>query len=771
MKTTPSSSPPSNPVTRKNQWVFFSIYLLVVIFILILSALAIQVTRPTPPPPTPTRTVTPTPSASLTPTITSTPTITPTPSHTPTATATSTTTPTLTPTSTCTPPPSLTPARPQVKSDFYILTDWSPFQAEYAIELLDGYPEMLSEQQRGANNLGYYEAFYPATLAQAEAILRFHEVSTLSWRLGRAYNLARAGDVNAATEYALAVVEALIDNATNLDDLPAWLQARNPELVFTLLKISPPAGYLNSFLLEITGRGSASILLLQSPNEYSAIPLTSQFSFTEPATIELFQGDLTGDSIDEIILWPKAVNGGTRSWLPHVFDLSHIPQMELFFRPDLEFTLDLDVSGRWEVTTFPDRRWGLLFNAEAFPACPTTITYSYVWSGQWFEQTGADYSVAPVAGMEGFCELVADHAYNVWGVKAAIQIMETLLPNWPPSLLADGKPPALDAKDEWRYRLGIYHALVGNFEQATYYFSQVYKSPVENLSRWISPAKQFLETYKTPLDIYRACVQSQECDTRLALKSLVEMLPANNIEAPAELLGGYGIFVRATGQFDFDGDGEMERWFTVAPRPGSKLEFWILASTSNSLRAIFVNTINASFPKIAEFKPTQNPLVIGLEEYETFRLRRLPDSGEPYLEPLPLAYFSQVFMKQGVQNAINALVSGESPGKVRDDLLAIRSQANFTCGRNCALFNTVLGLAYELSGDDKKAVASYWEIWRRYPDSPYAILARLKLSPNPLMPTPTWPARIYPTIKPTLPPTVTITPSLYPTITPSITPH
>jgi tetratricopeptide (TPR) repeat protein len=658
-----------------------------------------------------------------------------------------------------------------VKSDFYILTEWSPFQAEYAIELLEGYPETLSKQQRGVNNLDYYNAFYPATLAQAEAILRFPDVSTLSWRLGRAYNLARAGDVNAAAEYALAVIEILNNNATGLDDLPVWLQARNPELKFTLMKISPPAGYLNSYLLEITGRGSASILLLQSTNEYSAIPLTSQFSITQPATIELFQGDLTGDGFNEIILWPKAVNGGIHSWFPHIFDLSHTPPVELLFRPDLKFNLDLEVSGQWEVTSLPDQRRGLLFTAEAFQACPTTITYSYIWSGQWFEPTGTEYMVEPVVGMEGFCELVADHAYNIWGVKAAIQIMESLLSIWPPSLMADGKPPALDAKDEWRYNLGIYHALAGNFDLAINYFSQIYKSPVENLSRWISPAEQFLDTYKTPLDIYRACVLSMECDTRLALKRLVEMLPAKDIGTPAELLGGYGIYIRATGQFDFDGDGEMERWFTIAPRPDSKLEFWILTSSSNDLRAIFVNTINTSFPKIVEFKPDQNPPVIGLEDYETFSLWRLPDSGEPYIESLPLAYFSQVFMKQGVQNAINALISGESPGKVRDELLTIREMKDFTCGHECALFDAVLGLSYELSGGDTKAVASYWDIWRRYPNSPYAILARLKLSPNPLKPTPTWPSRIYPTIKPTIPPTVTITPSLYPTITPSPAPH
>ena len=39
----------------------------------------------------------------------------------------------------------------------------------------------------------------------------------------------------------------------------------------------------------------------------------------------------------------------------------------------------------------------------------------------------------------------------------------------------------------------------------------------------------------------------------------------------------------------------------------------------------------------------------------------------------------------------------------------------------------LLGLAYELSGDEANAVQTYWQLWHDYPDSPYAILAGRKL--------------------------------------------
>jgi len=39
------------------------------------------------------------------------------------------------------------------------------------------------------------------------------------------------------------------------------------------------------------------------------------------------------------------------------------------------------------------------------------------------------------------------------------------------------------------------------------------------------------------------------------------------------------------------------------------------------------------------------------------------------------------------------------------------------------------GLSYELSGDVQKAAEVYWQLWRDYPESQYALLARYKLMP------------------------------------------
>jgi hypothetical protein len=39
----------------------------------------------------------------------------------------------------------------------------------------------------------------------------------------------------------------------------------------------------------------------------------------------------------------------------------------------------------------------------------------------------------------------------------------------------------------------------------------------------------------------------------------------------------------------------------------------------------------------------------------------------------------------------------------------------------------LLGLAYELAGDEVHAVQTYWKLWREAPESAYARLAQAKL--------------------------------------------
>ena len=48
-------------------------------------------------------------------------------------------------------------------------------------------------------------------------------------------------------------------------------------------------------------------------------------------------------------------------------------------------------------------------------------------------------------------------------------------------------------------------------------------------------------------------------------------------------------------------------------------------------------------------------------------------------------------------------------------------------GDECAQLEYLLGLAYELSGNERYAVNTYWWLWHDYPDTIYAVLAGHKL--------------------------------------------
>ncbi len=74
--------------------------------------------------------------------------------------------------------------------------------------------------------------------------------------------------------------------------------------------------------------------------------------------------------------------------------------------------------------------------------------------------------------------------------------MEPLLPGWPPAADEEGKPYPPDAKDEWRFRLGVYSALSGNFDRATEYLRGIIEDPVNPGSSWIQPAQKFLDVYQ-----------------------------------------------------------------------------------------------------------------------------------------------------------------------------------------------------------------------------------------------------------------------------------
>jgi len=261
---------------------------------------------------------------------------------------------------------------------------------------------------------------------------------------------------------------------------------------------------------------------------------------------------------------------------------------------------------------------------------------------------------------------------------------------------------------------------------------------------------------------------------------LLNLHPLPQGKDPADFLTEQGAVLRARGFFDFDKDGQAERWVSLRHRPLEKLELWILAPEKEGIKGLFGGNLETDAPQLSYLDDTSVPPVVLLGGGEPFMLLRDPDTAEPYLYYPDLPQFYPNRFQLAVEDLGLRLLSGEKPETILDGLLALPSGSSLPCriSWTCDMYYYYLGLAYELAGDKIEATAMYKLLWDNYSKSPFTTLARLKLEPSLATPTPA--PTETPTVTPTPPPAPTIaqtptsalllTPTGGPTPTPSITP-
>jgi hypothetical protein len=722
--------------------------------------------------PTNTSTATNTTTPSITPTITPTrrPTLTPEPTHTPTI------TPTSSPTPTRTLPPSLTPAFPLGENERYHLVGWNPETAERAIRLLEAYPETLSAFSRGEDDSGYYAAFNFAIFALREALHHFPDISASDgWHWSLAYNLARSRDPAAGPAFAALITQSLNAGTFRLSDLPQWALAQDPPARIELIPLPDSSGSSASDLISVNlyPHGSAAFWLLETNAGFASYPLATHFDFRHTTSLGIVTADLTRDGFPEAVIYPSLPPGSTTYDHPWVFDLSVQPPRLLPFESFPPPEVSQDFSSGWTALESAAGSGGLVrdlqFVASVFPACPVTVSHTYSWNEETFRFASADYTIDPAPHLLSYCSFIIDHAINVWGPAAAISIMESILLSWPSDEESDQDPLPAETFDEWRFRLGVYHALLGQHHQARGYLEAILASPAAPQSSWLAPAREFLEAYQDQGDIYRACLPAPHCKPDQALQSLVATFSATDYDLAPRLLQEGGVMMSSSGFFDFDDDGLPERWLIIRHGESRRLEFWILARTEQGAEALFVSPVDTSNPNLAPLEPLTNPLMINLAPGITFTLEYRDGRQDPMiLRQRPRMVFSVDLTQQALDRLGLALLTGVDPIQVREELLRLKASSIFTCNyATCTQYFYTLGLANELAGHEQNAIDAYLELWREYPRHPFATMARLKLSGAAVLPTNT-PSPTS-TITPTTTPTPTITGTL-PTITPTITP-
>jgi hypothetical protein len=705
---------------------------------------------------TPTNTISPTPGLTFTPKPTRTPTNAPPPTASP--------QPTLL--------PSITPAYPSEHNDQYELILWTPELADDLIEILEVYPDTLSSYARGDDNQGYYDAFQYALFAQREALLRFPSASQADvWQWQLAYNLARTGNQSAGEVYANLITQELNRADTTLDDLYTWGLKQTPPLLIESFPLDAGDNALSSELVKVTAEenGSAYFWLIERTTGYTSNSLTSNFDFIRPNQIDNFIISLLASTGEVVGTFPTKIYESLHYRPPSVFSLVTQPPEQLSFALFSPPAIGPDFTNNWQPIAGGDGQGDLQFVDVVFPACPVTVSHFYEWNGLEFVFLEDTYAISPDPDLLSYCEFVVNHSINTWGLEPTIQLMETLLPVWPPETTTTGKDYPEDALDEWRYRLSIYHALLANQEQSIEYAQLIIDDPASPDSRWIEPASDLLATYHTQRDIYRVCINSEYCNPRMGFDSLIRTITIEEHSDLNSILEQAGVDIRSSGLFNFDNSAESERWLIVRHQTGTPLEFWIISPNEVHLQSLFVTTVNTHTPQLSYLEPISEPPIVLLEPDFTFHYIRIGPENEPVIVQVePEVVFSSDLTEMDLDYLEEILLTGGDPAFVQEELIILSKSPHFTCSfLLCPRFLYLLGLASELANDEYSAVAVYLDLWRQYPGHPYTIMARYKLGST-LEPTPT----LVPTTTSTTTPssgetsTATTTPTPTNTVTP-----
>ena len=175
-------------------------------------------------------------------------------------------------------------------------------------------------------------------------------------------------------------------------------------------------------------------------------------------------------------------------------DVIHAPLAQSIFQVGMQF------DNYWSVGARAAGQNDLVFKTTVYPPCPVTLRRAYRWNGQTFAFIDQQVSLEPNPRRIADCHAVIDHAASVWGPEAAIPLMQALLPNWPPAQDSQGKPLPLDARDAWLYRLGVYHALVGNQIQAVEQLPRLIEKIAEETERRADQIRNSLDLAEKIVD-------------------------------------------------------------------------------------------------------------------------------------------------------------------------------------------------------------------------------------------------------------------------------
>jgi hypothetical protein len=626
-----------------------------------------------------------------------------------------------------------------------------------------------------AEKIGSEPKYSGVWAAAGNALALFpHDPRAEKWHWQMAYYLALSGEGEQAMDSYIALIDhALNDQHLKPQDLPTWFQSGNSQQWYLTpnysLQIDPiqlpgyDAGYmiLIGALDNFDIPGPTCLVITKKGDRYKTYPVYNGFSgFIIPnrSVITYSKKDLTGDGVEDIVAnYFFGMHNGFV--IISVIDISTLPPKELPFFPSKD--TGLSFWNAYQIDGQPDDQQ-IQINRSL--SCEESGIDTYHWNGEWFDLVQGEWAADNLTRFSGnevhnCLAGIQDYARTL-PFTDAISIMDSAFTHNVPYLHENR-----DMFEEFRVMKGIFTAFSGDFKAARSVFREIVDTPTIQNGVWVKPSENFLDVYKEPANLYRACstvnvcvsypstdpsgtspqkcINVMPCDETTALQATFDTAFATSALAQiTEKLKSAGVQVLNEGWHDFDGDSQDELWFTVKEPGASKFELWIGVQAPQGTKIVLAGEISGANPSIkALSKDPSKTLVISGSDQMSMQVRNL-HAEEPFID---LQKYSATDLTQQNPKPFydlrRALYEGEPAAQIYESLSKLdanppkcpfewkNSDGTISGESDCASFYFTLAFAAELLGKESEAVQRYYTVWSHYPDSDLAPLARLKLLP------------------------------------------
>jgi len=672
-----------------------------------------------------------------------------------TITATSTLTPTIsltftplptatisTPTATPTLVPTYTPATP---SKSYKLKTWSADEADSLVAQINSNLSAIENEPLYQSVYGfesYMEQYKYLAIAEKEALLRFPIATQAErWRwdlcnnLALSYPYAESTDAPELQCYAKLIEDGLNSRATTLDNLPNWFANHEGRFPFAIKSHPAPNGVTSAHV--ITLQDNAILWLLEKSGEFQTVGLMSSMFFFRETGVHFEQLDLTGDGYPELILtFGRSYCCGAFTQ-QFVYDVSQGKPRQLLFK-NLDGTTN-HIGSEYDsyITALESKSEppGLLFKGlygdPLTQPCHLREYDKYYWDGYQFEWSTGWLGVDEPGEYDDkeFCRFVIDAAKEQGEVDVEVRT------------IGDARISDPDVtRDQILYRLGEYHARLKNVEKAEEFFkAAIALQPTDKpASQWGKASKIFLDGIQKD-SYYGLCAQITQCDMHEALIQLLDSIRPDSFLSATELLKKLSVSILSNGYTDFYTGYDIEQWLVVQHPHRPQREFWILVKGNEKIYGIFVDTIPNNKPRLKDVFRDKKYLLATTDGESLVSPDNLSLSNQPFVlvqsftdtkDPIYKDnYLKHELLEEALDNAVDQLLNGTDPRVVKERLVQLNQSKNFNCeiSKLCDKYDYLLGMITEITGDSKTAVDIYIQLWKKYPDSFYAIMARAKL--------------------------------------------